>query len=881
MALRLLVLVALPPLLLHGASAVSEAGLYNDGRKHVPVAVLGQRWRNLEGSSRCGGQDAQPLLWRTTASNRTVYLLATYPVAREDMLPMQPQVQNALECADVAYFELACAPKDLGHYMVHCRHYSATEEKDSVPQRISLQSLQELQAAVSQLAQNAVPECATAAAKLMNASQVLATSRQTLRAFYHQAVQVLHSSACKRKSGVVMYQESLRTAFGLSRPVFGLRDVATECAIYAGSSEQQDQALARKMAADFRSAEWRANMTSAQQAMEDILHCGDLARLRTLPNVAQLPNLGETHLGQRNQMIADGVFQAMTEQPGRNLLVVLGITHFLDFGKTASVKTLLQNRTGLTFQRVTADTDLRCTASSYSAPGARELGRCLIPPGRSQPASCDAFSKAFKQAEAAATVNYPKPNATLGLLTMGRVKNKENCTQCVGSNFTCTCEITWENSTAFADLCNRTTVEGVHGMVVYMDLTRNPGSVHPGPGLAFKSVRGLYQSCIATSCDMGFRQEIALRHWYEQDATLAGGIVTLRFPGQHLEIDQGWVTFTPWPWWAWVLFILLIGVCVVGLLRLFMVPKVKKAKRSMHLGEYQTPLPTVDDQFQKVDSAGPSRMEERPPSPLPDRYDRQTQLWEMQQMQQQRQLHLPPQQTELEMQRQQQQQEPPPYSQEGDYMRSARDGRGPDEGWPWPAPHPGAFSGTEPEPIQKGPVWQPQLDWPQLDQPSPFGACDNTILNQAMQMQQRLGDAGAQAVQQMQQQAMVNWKRQNMPPGLPRSSSQPPPGPSPLQTSGSYSLQPPPLLMPFGPGQPGQPPLSGPFQGGPPLSGAGGPPLSGAGQFPGPTGTGAPLFGIPQAAAPPSPSHGLSGTMFSVGQVGAAPQMPYPYARMS
>lgn len=572
--------------------------------------------------------------------------------------------------------------------------------------------------------------------------------------------------------------------------------------------------------------------------------------------------------------------QGIADQPGKTLLVVLGITHFLDWGTTKSVKTLIQEQAGMTFQRITTGTDLSCTASSYSAPGAKELGRCLLPPWRSQPPSCDAFTKAFKTAEAAAAPAYPAPNKTLGLETMGRTKKSHNCSTCVSSNEPCECGFTWENDTSFADLCNRTTVDGVHGMVIYMDLTRNPGSVHKGPGLAEKTVKGLYQSCIASSCDIGFHQDIALRHWYAQEtgSQLAGGIVTLRFPGQHLDMGYDFSgAIAAWPWWVWLLFVLLLSLCVAGLVKLFMMPKKKKAaKRAMQIGDPQMP-PPVENHFQKVGTD--SRLDEsldRPPSP--DRYD---QSWQPMQQQQQQQPAYDQQQYPP-----QQQQQPPPGYPQGGPMGAPGAGRM-EEGWPWPTPQPGtrAFTGMEPEPLAKGPTWQPQLDFaPPLDQPSPFQGYDNAILAQAMQMQQALGDAGAHAVQQMQQQAQANWQRQNMP-GAPSPMQTMQGGPSPLQTmqsgGGSYSLQPGSLQMQaFGAGQPGQPPFSGPFPNTPPLSVAGAP-----GQFLGPPGVAAPLFGqpplSPQLAAPPSPPRAQMGGMYPpMGQAATAP-MPYPYARMA
>jgi len=785
---------------------MSQADLFQGQRSHVPVAVMAERWRNLE-AERCQGKPAQPLLWRAVRGNSTVYLLASYHVTQQAMEPMFGQVRKAMECADVAYFELACALGDqagMGHYFSHCLSYPVADSRDSVAARLPPADLQALQAAVQQLADGAPAACQGLAERLPAAAAALGSGedRGTLLAFYHRAVGALNAGACGQKQGAQMYEDSLRAAWGSTRPIFGLRDVSVQCAIYQGNSVEQDVKLARSMTSKFSNAAWRQNVTRQLEAADDIMHCGDLDRLAAMRgSAAELPRLGVKLLSKRNPVLARGIVRAVRQHPGRPLLAVIGAAHFLEVSGIKSV-TMLLNESGFTVERITAESELNCQSSTYAAPGAKQLEQCLMPPGFSQPASCNNFTQVF-----AAATGRDK--------MYGRSNQSADCKSCVNSSQKCTCSIMWRNDTDFKDLCTGTSVDGVHGQLMVMDLTRNPGSTRPGPALVEKTVRSLFQNCYATSCQIPLLQEMALRNWYKTDRSLAAGVVTLRYPGKGLEgapLGAGapGPTGSRWPWWLWLAALGAVLGLIGALVRCFLTPKRKRgAKRAMLLGEPGPPAMRACPQ-----AAGPEELlGDRPPSPWPTARDGPPAAWA-----------------------------PTP----GAAASSLR----PPGPWPPTSPRqaPGALEldpGLQPPgPWPPGPAWPGESLAPEpppgvANAPPELPAVqlyDSTLIAQAMQMQQVLGDAGAQAVQQMQMQAMQNWQMTAMP-----------------------SVQPMPLQLA------GQPNL-GAYPPSPHVMGGTGQLLSAPGQQSG-------LFGGHQQLGPPRYS--------PLGHAGSVPAMPYAYPRMA
>jgi len=734
--------------LLRSVSSASEADLYPNGPRHEPVEVVAERWRSLE-AQRCQGKTPQPLLWRAKTPNRTMYLVATYNVTQLTMEPLFEQVERALGCADVAYFELACSQgfhSDISNYTAHCHSYSTMDPKDSIASRIMPQDLRQLQAAAETLADSAPAECHGPADGLRRAARVLneTSNWTTLLAFHHQALQTLSPSACTRQRGAELYEDRLRAVFGEVKPIFGLRDVSTQCAVYRSNQVSEDQVLAKRMIKGFSSAGWRANATRNQEEMDDLMHCGDLGRLAAMHDaVADLPWLGDTRVGQRNPVIVKGIRRALEEQPGRTILAAINVARFLDLPDAPSVPSLLQTE-GFTFERLTPESSMDCPKSTYAAQGAKQLGMCLMPPRRSQDGACNRFTEAFAAALGQKDSLY------------GRTEDNSNCKECVKSAKGCSCTIAWRNDTRFKELCLKTSVDGpngkVTGQVMVMDLTRNPGSLRTGPAFAEKNVRSVFQNCYAASCKVPLEQEMLLRNWYKTDTSLAGGLVQLRDPSQPPRSvgrsaalgaapvgkghAAGWSALgSSWPWWSWALLALLLALCVGGLLKCFLTPKKKKrTKRGMLMGEAQFPAARTQNSFQKLPSHG-GGYEDRPPSP-----HRAEQAW---QAQAQAQGHAAAAERQVSV--------PPPMS----AWEAQGQGHGQAAGW--------GASARETE-AQQGWMQPPQMPFPTrgpsagYEQSTGLQMTDNSILSQAIQMQQILGDAGAQAVQQMQMQALQNWQ---------------------------------------------------------------------------------------------------------------------------
>lgn len=146
---------------------------------------------------------------------------------------------------------------------------------------------------------------------------------------------------------------------------------------------------------------------------------------------------------------------------------------------------------------------------------------------------------------------------------------------------------------------------------------------------------------------------------------------------------------------------------------------------------------------------------------------------------------------------------------------------------------------------------------PPQDLFAPLQVYDNTLLNQAMQMQQALGEAGSAAVQQMQMQSLQGMQ---MPPST--QGMQMPP-----TTHGMQGMQPMPM-MPLGPAQS--------------YGGVNRQPYEQLGQYspppPGPYGNfeGQQFYGSPhmQQGSPYTPMTQMPAVQGSRGMQGTVPAMP-------
>jgi len=469
-------------------------------------------------------QAPRPPLWRATRDGRAAYLLASSGLPAEALEPEYEQVQQALGCADVAYFELPCRSEptsDAGRYLRHCLQYPTYSPLDSIKARLPPDDLEALTTAIDRLTDKARRSCTPVVADLEAAAQAVndTSSRTTLLALYQGLLASLSPERCdptKRDLGPT-HEERLRAEFGTRRPTFGLEDVSGQCELYQEDTVEHDTELARYIVQELSDGSFFERKMDKHRLMIETMKCGDLQALAVGQGaVTRLHWLREHLLAKRNVKLAKGLEHALAQQPGRSVLAAVGLAHFVDLNGTSSILTLLR-QAGFIVEQVRDGKDLACSKSSYSAPIADRPGRCLQPIDREQPASCTAFEDLFKQVQGE-DIMY------------GRAKSSTNCEACANSNQSCSCTVKWANASAFEQLCMSTAVDGVHGQVLEMDKVRNPGSVRPGGRFAEKTVRGLFQNCYATSCSVKLLQEMALRSWYNDDPNLAEGLVALRRP---------------------------------------------------------------------------------------------------------------------------------------------------------------------------------------------------------------------------------------------------------------------------------------------------------------------------------------------------------------
>lgn len=514
----------------------------------------------------CEGEP-QPLLWEATRGVERALLLAGHQEALASVQPLPPAVLEAVRCAEVAYFGVACTPGDaggLGHFYEHCKNYPISNVRDSIALRLPKPLLKRLQKALFAAAGAAPAACVAAAGELWKTAQRLTSPdfRRSLRFVYLQALAVLDEARCTVDpmspgasaapgGGYTGWLRQRLAAAG--RPVFGLLDPMSNCDLIQATTIHQDERLAASMARTLADAAWRAAHARNGRSFAEAAMCGDLQQLTSFAH-----RLHVDLRGHRNAEVARLIAAAMAAHRNATLLVVVPIHHLIDTGKTEGTLKLL-TKAGYSLVRLSRSSNLTCTEPSFAGPGARDLGACLAPPGKEQPDSCKKFD-AFMQRKLAADPMY------------GRNSTGEHCARCLNSDEACACAFKWSNTTAFNRMCEETVVDGVRGRVLAVDLTRNPGSSRPGPGLSEKTLLASRVRCHAETCSVPLLQDVATRHWYSTDPDLSAGLVSLR----PLSWRGKTASFLPASsLWAVVVATALI---VGALVACFFAPKARKAR---------------------------------------------------------------------------------------------------------------------------------------------------------------------------------------------------------------------------------------------------------------------------------------------------------------
>jgi len=519
--------------------------------------------------------DSQPLLWEVAKGAQKVFLLAGNNENLEEVQPLPPSIVQAISCADIAYFAIACTPGEeggLGSFYEHCKDYPVSDSKDAIALRLSADAIFELREALNAVADNAPAECAEEALKVQRIAGKLSSVdyRRSLRMVYIETAAVLDKAKCH----VDPFTAGAHTAEGggfegwvreqfaaTKRPVWGLLDIDDPCKFLSSTTSAEDKGLAAFMSTNFVNATWRARFQQHSADLAQAIKCGDVDRL------GQMQDLLHTDVfAKYNPMIAERIGKAMAIEPDKTLLIVLPVTHLFDTPKSSSVPKIL-SQSGFTVQRMNTD-GLTCPKSAYIGSGAKELKLCLMPPGKRQPQTCMDFED--------------KINHNLAVNpTYGRVVEESECTECFDSSTPCVCSYYWANMTSFNDMCANTEVDGVRGQVWEVDMTRNPGSTRGGKGLTQKVVQASRMMCYATSCSTKLLEEHAKRSWYRNDPELNMGLVVLVKPGTRGSS----IVDLFGSWWFLLLFALVCLAVAACLARVFFWkrPRPKPPKRSTPL----------------------------------------------------------------------------------------------------------------------------------------------------------------------------------------------------------------------------------------------------------------------------------------------------------
>lgn len=707
--------------------------------------------------ARCpDGIPAHPILWKVTGKGSTAYLLASYEVSPGVMEPMPQLVQQAMNCSDAAYFELACPLSDpnMVNFMRHCDFYDSREEKGTIPERLPT-DVTALQAGLVRLIDDVPAACKQQAEQLRPIVTSLGadTSRITVRALQERALRLLHPSACQQQSQA--YEESLRRGFVNKKPVYGLTDVGKVCNQGRSSSIEEDQQLARQIVLDFSDKAWRDKVTSNFEAANELMRCGDLNGLTALQDVGdkdlKLPWLSEDSLSTTNLVMATGIMRGLQKFPGKTLFIALGAEHCVSRGRATSTLELLKaNGMKVEPQAGPTQQQLDCQPSTMPLSAVQPPEHCIEPPDRFQKSSCMNFRRAF--------------DAALGNdRSFGRQNSSMDCKKCIGHPKACSCKFEWTNDTAFRQLCAATKVGNVSGRVILLDVTQNPGSKQEGNFTSQKTVYGIKQECEASSCDVELLEEVKRRIWFIiGDEKLVGANVSFRLMGD-VEMPGTSIFEGQWSWLLGVLITLAVLLCaaVVVCWLTHSKPKKKDKARSSPLREHDHSKDHKENIKEHVKDPPdllldlPRQSRENDEDWLPNPTVTEDEIWATAPPPVARNDNLygqhdyllenPYQSTEPYISRGQTPEAPPPT----DWIGAP--------GVPPSAPPP-------PPPVagnrQFDPTSRPLSSHVSFDHGNSSypPIHDNSILTKAAELQAALGDAGTQAVQQIQLHAIRSWQ---------------------------------------------------------------------------------------------------------------------------
>lgn len=466
-------------------------------------------------SSQCGG-DPEPLIWRVARGAWSAYLVGSYEGPAEEVAAVPAVVRKALECADVAFHQLACsreADGGLGSYFHHCDHYPLSEaESSSISERLPSGVISNLQEATTRTLDGAAETCGVLVDKVRQAANDLSNSavRTTLTAFGQEALKVSSPNACALAFNYQSYEDHLRELFGSNRPTFGLMDVGVLCELRRGSSTvPNDVNDAGIITNDFNNRAWASMRAGMDHAVQQSVSCGNLtAFAENLTGSLADGTTGPWFFGRLNTInpkLVEGIQQAQRQFPDKSVVLVVNVEHLVDVSNIKGVLGRLVD-SGFTVDRLAAATTLQCQASTYKAQGAKELRWCTMPPGRRQPESCVNFTSVFQELLADHGDN--------------RTTDETECNACKNTDSSCSCTRTRNNDTSYRALCQGTVLGDVSGQVFETDLVRNPGSKISGVHMAQKTVKNIFQDCYATSCDMALIAQLVRRSWYQEDRML-------------------------------------------------------------------------------------------------------------------------------------------------------------------------------------------------------------------------------------------------------------------------------------------------------------------------------------------------------------------------
>jgi hypothetical protein len=432
-------------------------------------------------------------------------------------------IQNAIACADAAYFEYTCAQNDkaLGHYMDHCLSYPPLASKPSIFQRFDNTSRMgsdvqtsvrwdEIQQALDNILNQAPSECNAWVAQTKARYPSEFVHGKALLPLYFGAMNLLSSGTCNPEESRT-YEAWLRTKFDNDqKPVFGMEDIGDYCSELSSQTLEQDGKLAT----------WLMDRYGTVNLTKQSLERMAAAQFFCRGHFGMGPDFDPPRT-KKGSALMEIVSKIANKHVNKTVLVTIP-------WDKEDVISLQGYVAGFTIEAMDTSTDIKCLASTAEAKGPAQLGLCLSPPFREQPASCLSFTKAFAQQMKDASDNTTTSTRVGKRNLYGRTRNDTGCQECISQKGSCSCEVGWSNSKDFVDLCTKAPIDGISGHVLEMDLTRNPCSTKEDIKYSEKSINGITQECYATTCETDYLETMALRSWYKKVKGVPAGQVNLR-----------------------------------------------------------------------------------------------------------------------------------------------------------------------------------------------------------------------------------------------------------------------------------------------------------------------------------------------------------------